>query len=150
MKVIFLKDVPKIGRTGEIKEVADGYARNYLVKNGLAAPAIKEFTAGVEARQGAAERKQARVEADLKTMANKINGTEIMLLAKAGSSGKLYGAITTADIAKALHLKTGFDIDKRKIELPEQIKGMGNYRVTLRLSGKLAPEIRVMVQAKGD
>ena len=148
MKVVFLKDVSKIGRVGEVKEVADGYARNYLIKNGLAAPAVREFTAGVEARQEAAGRKQARAEAELKTMADKVNGVEVTLLSKSGTGGRLYGAITAADIAEALKSKTGYNIDKRKIELPEPIKGLGNYSVAVRLNRELAPTVRVIVKSK--
>ena len=148
MKVVFLKEVPKIGRIGDVKDVADGYARNYLIKNGLAAPAVKEFTAGVENRLENAERRAAKQVAGLKSMSDRINGIDLVLLAKVGTAGRLYGAITGADIAESLKSATGFDIDKRKIELPEPIKGIGNYSVTVRLSRDLTPAVHVIVKSK--
>jgi large subunit ribosomal protein L9 len=150
MKVVLLKDVPTIGKTGQIKEVPDGYARNYLLKSGLAAPATKEATTLTKYKIEAEEKKQAKIDAELATAAKMLDGLTVAISGKTGAGSKLYGSVTSADIASAVHKVSGYDLDKRKIELPEPIRSLGDYDVPVRLSAALSPVIKVKVVAQGS
>ncbi|MGI2335458.1 MAG: 50S ribosomal protein L9 [Dehalogenimonas sp.] len=150
MKVIFLKDAPNIGKTGQIKEVPDGYARNFLLKAGLAAPATKEATALTQSKIEAERKKQAKLDAELAATAEMLEQLTIEVAGKTGSGEKLYGSITTAEIAAAVQSASGYDLDKRKIELSEPIRQLGIFSVTVRLSAALTPVIKVKVIAKGS
>jgi large subunit ribosomal protein L9 len=150
MKVVLLKDVRTIGKTGQIKEVPDGYARNYLLKSGLAAPATKEATTLTKYKIDAEEKKQAKIDAEMTTTAKMLDGLTVAISGKAGTGSKLYGSITTADIAAAIHKVTGYDLDKRKIELAEPIRSLGDYNVPVRLSAALSPVLKVKVIAQGS
>lgn len=138
MKVIFLEDLPGVAFAGETKEVANGYARNYLLPKKLAAVARPGIENIVAARQ-------AKIEAHLADMAGKIEGVEINLKAKAGSKDRLYGAVTTADIAAELSATTGLHIDKKRIELAKPIHQLGSYDVSVRLGKDAVPTIKVNV-----
>ena len=142
MKVIFLQDVPNVARAGDEKEVADGYARNYLIPKNLV----------VIARPGAANvvaaRQQKQV-AELAELAGKLEGVEINLKARAGAKDRLYGAVTTADIAEELDKMTGLTIDKRKIDLEKPIHQLGSYDVAIRLAKEIMPKIKVIVTEEG-
>ena len=138
MKVIFLEDLPNVAQAGEIKEVADGYARNYLLPKKMASvvrPGIEKEIAT----------RQAKIEARLAEMADKVEGVEINLLAKAGSKDRLYGAVTAADIAAQLSAATGLNIDKKRIELDKPIHQLGSYDVSVRLGKDAVPTIKVNV-----
>lgn len=145
MKVVFLKDVPNIGKTGQIKEVPDGYARNYLLKSGLAAAATRETTAITKSKMEAERNKQAKLEAELVATAEMLDGLTVTVSGKAGAGDKLYGSITSADIATAVQKVTGYALDKRKVELPEPIRTLGVFPATVRLSASLLPVIKVKV-----
>ena len=138
MKVIFLEDLPNIAYAGEVREVADGYARNYLIPKKLAVVAKPGIANVVAARQ-------AKVITELTEMANKLEGVEISLKARAGAKDRLYGAITAADIAEELSKTAGLTIDKRKIELDKPIHQLGSYEVAIRLAKDIMPKIRVIV-----
>jgi large subunit ribosomal protein L9 len=150
MKVVLLKDVPTIGKTGQIKEVPDGYARNYLLKAGLAAPATKESTTITKAKLDAESKKQAKVDAELATTAKMLDGLTVAIPGKTGAGSKLYGSVTSADIASEVHKVTGYELDKRKIELSEPIRSLGDYSVTIHLSASLSPVIKVKVVPQGS
>ena len=150
MKVVLLKDVPNIGKTGQIKEVPDGYARNFLLKSGLAAPATKDATATTKTKLEAEQKKQAKLDAEMATTAAMLDGLVVAVSGKAGAGSKLYGSITAADIAAAVEKITGYPLDKRKIELPEAIRSLGDFNVTVRLSGALSPVLKVKVVAQGS
>jgi large subunit ribosomal protein L9 len=149
MKVVLLKDVPSIGKTGQIKEVPDGYARNFLLKSGLAAAATKEATAITKSKVEAEHKKQARLDAELATAAAMLDGLTVALSGKTGAGDKLYGSVTSADIASVVQKITGYSLDKRKIELPEPIRSLGVYPVTVKLSASLSPVLKVKVTAQG-
>jgi large subunit ribosomal protein L9 len=142
MKVIFLQDVPNVAQAGQVKEVADGYARNYLIPRKLAALAQAQAVSQIEARTKKAE---VRLTAEMKGLASQIEGKEVSLKAKAGAKDKLYGSITSADIAAELQNVTGLEIDKRKIELEEPIRQLGSYEIALKLGKDIAPKIKVTV-----
>lgn len=145
MKVIFLKDVPGTGKAGEIKEVAEGYARNYLLPKKLAVVARSGVQQQVESEKRAQGRKEAAIEAETARLAAEIAGREITLRAKAGAKDKLYGSITTADIASALSKAIGVEIDKRKVELAEPIRSLGTFEVAIKLGRDTTPRIKIRV-----
>ncbi len=148
MKVIFLEDVSNVARAGEIKEVADGYGRNFLIPRRLALLARAEAMNTVKARLEIKARSQAQTEAELLELANQLDGKEVILEARAGVKDRLYGSITAADIAAELESSAGFVIDKRKIELDESIRQVGSYEVAIRLAKDIVPKIRVTVSEK--
>jgi len=141
MRVVFLQDVPRVAKAGEIKEVADGYARNFLIPKKLALlarhEAIKQATTGDIAK--------ARINTELETLAQQIEGKEVNIKAKAGAKERLYGSITSADIAAELSKNTGLDIDKRKIELEEPIRQLGSYELVIKLAKDIVPKIKVNI-----
>jgi large subunit ribosomal protein L9 len=142
MKVIFLKDVPQLAQAGQIKEVADGYARNYLIPRKLATLAQPQAVSQVEIK---AKKVEAHLTAELQEMAGQLEGKEVSLRAKAGAKEKLYGSVTSADIAAELKKVTGLEIDKRKIELEEPIRQLGSYEVAVKLGKDITPKIKVTV-----
>lgn len=142
MKVIFLQDVPQVAQAGQIKEVADGYARNYLIPRKLATLAQPQAVSQIEVK---AKKVEARLTAELQELASQIEGKEVNLKAKAGAKEKLYGSITSADIAAELKNVTGLEIDKRKIELEEPIRQLGSYEIAIKLGKDITPRIKVTV-----
>jgi len=147
MKVIFLQDVPNVARAGEIKEVADGYGRNFLIPKKLALLA-KSPASIIESQHKIKVQSQAENRAKMVELAQQLEGKEIILQARAGAKDQLYGSITHADIASELNKTTGADIDKRKIELAEPIRQLGSYEVAIRLAGDIIPKIKVTVKEK--
>jgi len=142
MKVIFLQDVPNVAQAGQVKEVADGYARNYLIPRKLAALAQPQAVSQIETRT---KKMEVRLTSEMQELAILIEGTEVNLKAKAGAKDKLYGSITSADIAAELQNVTGLEIDKRKIEMEEPIRQLGSYEIALKLGKDIAPKIKVTV-----
>ncbi len=145
MKVIFLQNVPRVAKAGDIKEVADGYGRNFLVPQKLAQLADASALSTREALLKARALIDAQEESQLVELAQQLNGKEITLKAKSGSQEQLYGSITNADIATELQNTTGLIIDKRKLELAESIRQLGSYEVGIRLTKDIVPKIRVTV-----
>jgi len=150
MKVIFLEDVPNVARAGEIKEVTSGYGRNFLIPRKLALLARSEAVNTMGTQLELKARGQAQTEAELLELANLLNGREVILEARTGGKDRLFGSITTADIAAELESTTGLVIDKRKIALDESIRQIGSYEVTIRLATDIAPQIRVTVSEKSS
>lgn len=144
MKVIFLKDVPNLAGTGDIKEVADGYGRNFLIPKKLAVLA----NPGVASRLEAQRHAQAKIETESANIANQLNGKEVILKVKVGSRDRLYGSVTSADIAAELKSTSGVVINKRKIELAKPIRHLGSYDVAIRLAKDIMPKIKVTVTEK--
>lgn len=148
MKVIFTEDVPNVAKSGQMKDVADGYARNYLIPRKLAVFAnsgtVKAMAAKIEARKKA----DALAEIERKDLGESLRGKEIFIEAKSGGKERLYGSVTNADIAAELEKATGLEVDKRKIKLLEPIHQLGTYEVEIRLSKDIAPKIKVTVTEK--
>ena len=144
MKVIFLKDVPDVARAGEIKEVADGYGRNFLIPKKLALLARSPATSLVETQR----KIKAQTESEVIKLANRLDGKEVTLKARAGAKDRLHGSITSADIATELESTAGVVVDKRKIELAEPIRQLGSYEVAIRLAKDVIPKIKVTVTEK--
>ncbi len=148
MRVIFLENVPNVARAGEIKEVAAGYGRNFLIPKKLALLAKPHEIGTLAVKLELKARAQAQTEAELAELADQLNEKEITLEAKVGEEDRLYGSITTADIAAELENATGLVIDKRKIELDEPIRRVGSYEVTIRLATGIVPKIKVTVSGQ--
>jgi len=144
MKVIFLKDVEKVGKKFEVKEVKDGYARNFLLPNGLAKPATKEVLEWLEIQKEIQERK---AEQDLKKaqeLASTLDGLELTISVKVGESDQLFESVTAQKISEKLK-EMGFDIKKGQVELQEPIKEIGEFPVKIKLEHNLEVEIRVEI-----
>lgn len=148
MKVIFLQEVPNVARAGEVKEVADGYGRNFLIPRNLALLASPSVISMANTQRRIGELKQDTDTAKLVEIAEQIEGKEVNLQARAGSKERLYGAITASDIASELESTTGIAVDKRKIELDEPIRQIGTYEVPIRLTKDIIPKIKVTVKEK--
>jgi large subunit ribosomal protein L9 len=145
VKVIFIEDVPNVARAGQTKDVANGYARNFLFPRKLAFLANSQAAAAVDTHLKKIVKQRALEEAEMAEVAKKISGVEITLKAKVGENEKLYGSITGADIAEALSKASGCEIDKRKIELAEPIKQAGSCDVTVRFTHDIMAVIKVNV-----
>ncbi|MDP6042941.1 MAG: 50S ribosomal protein L9 [Dehalococcoidales bacterium] len=145
MRVVFIEDVSDIAETGEIKEVADGYARNFLIPKKLAILADVQAANIVEARLKKKAHLQAQIEMEMTELARQLEGQQIALKARTGKEDRLYGSVTNADIAEELYRSTGLAVDKRKIELDEPIREIGSYAITIRLTKDIIPGIKLTV-----
>ena len=144
MKVVFLEDVPNVAKTGDVKEVADGYGRNYLLPRKLAVlskPGVAEMVT---------EHLKTKVETDkMVALAKELEGKAIFIKARVGAKKeRLHGSITSADIAEELQKSTGLEVDKRKIDLAEPIKHLGDYEITIKLAKDITPKIKLSVIEK--
>ncbi len=145
MKVIFLKDVKGSGKKGEIKNVADGYARNMLLPKDLAVEATPENLNKLQGQQASAQHK---VDVDIqnaKATAEKLKDQEVIITAKAGSNGKLFGSVTAGNVAEAIEKQFGVKIDKKKIVLSTDIKNFGSYTANIKLYNGISEKIDVEV-----
>jgi large subunit ribosomal protein L9 len=149
MKVLLLKDVYKLGRAGDIKKVADGYGRNYLLPQGLAVLATLGAIKKVESIRERASQQRDALNNEMGGTAERLQGLLIGFPARAGETGKLYGSITTQMIADQISRKSGVTVDRRQIEC-EPIRTLGEHRCTVRLTVDLVPEVRILVHREGD
>mgnify|MGYP000943703950 CR=1 FL=1 len=145
MKVILLEEVKKLGKKGEVVEVAEGYARNYLLPRKLAVPATSDAINTIKQQQAAEARKAQRQLEEAKMLAAQLAKLTVTIPVKTGEGGKLFGSVTAKDIADALAAQHKFEIDKRKIELKEAIKAVGSYTVTLKIHPEVAAQLEVKV-----
>ncbi|MDD5288038.1 MAG: 50S ribosomal protein L9 [Dehalococcoidales bacterium] len=145
MKVVFMEDVPNVGKAGQIKDVADGYGKNFLIPRKLAVPARPNDIKAVETQIKARARIAAKTEAEMKALAGELEGKEIIIKAKVGQQERLYGSITSADISAGLESSLHAVVDKRKIELAEPIRQIGSYEVPIKLGKDIAAKIKVTV-----
>jgi large subunit ribosomal protein L9 len=150
MKVVLRKDVEKLGEAGSVKNVADGFARNYLIPKGLAVIATPGELKVVAENQKVKERKIARQEQELQELSDRIQGQRLNFETRTGTSGRLFGSVTSGDIAERLSATVGHDIDRRKIAIEEPIRTVGEHPVHVLLVGRLRPEITVVVKGLID
>ena len=148
MKVILTKDVPKLGKSGEIKDVADGYAENFLIRQRLAVPAAGGAFRAWQHDIASREEKRQREREEAEIAATRIASTTLTMGVKVGDGGKLYGSITSKDIADALG-RRGINIDRHKIELEEPLKSLGTYKVAIKVLPGVMSEVTVVVEPKG-
>jgi len=146
MEILLLEDIEKLGKAGEIKRVAAGYARNYLIPRGLARPATKSVLKQVKLQQEAQERRLRRQMERLEGLAQQLAGLTLRFKAKVGEAERLYGSITNTDIALAIERELGHSIDKRRIDLAEPIRELGSHSVPVRLRSDLVPHVKVIVE----
>ena len=146
MKVLLNESLKNVGQAGEIKEVKNGYARNYLIPRGLATMATSGTVRQAESQRQAEERREARNISANQSLGDKVAAAAITLRARVGEQGRLYGAITASDIATALTAEVGREIDRRRVELEEPIRQLGEYKVPVRLARDIVPEVTVVVE----
>lgn len=150
MKVILTETVQHLGDAGTLQEVKNGYARNYLLPRGLAKIATAGAIKQVEQQRAAEDRRVAKAEEENRSLATTIEKVVLHFQARVGQNGRLYGSITNVQIAEALSEKIGQTIDRRKVELSENLHQVGEYSVPVRLVGKLVPNVKVVVEAEGE
>lgn len=148
MKVILTKDVDKIGKSGELKTVADGFATNFLIPQKLAVPAAGGAYRAWQHDIASREDKRARERSEAEVTANRIASTTLTMGVKVGDAGKLYGSIGSKEIAEALG-RRGIVVDRHKVELEEPLKSLGTYKVAIKVFSGMTPEVTVIVEPKG-
>jgi large subunit ribosomal protein L9 len=144
MKVILKEDVKNIGSMGQIVDVADGFARNYLVPRGLAAEANVKNIRSLEHEKTIIQEKAKKIKNQAQVLSDKVSNMTIIIKAKAGEEGKLFGAVTTMDIVEQMK-NEGLEIDKKKVVLDEPIKRVGSYSVSIKLHPSVATLVNVQV-----
>ena len=149
MKVMLVKDVYKLGHAGDIKKVADGYGRNFLIPQGLAVLATEGALKQVQKIKAQAEVRRSSQTEELKGLAGSIKGVTLTFAAKAGDTGKLYGSITTQDIAAALSEQVRFEVKRQQVDT-QPIRTLGEFTAHIRLTMDLVPEIRIIVHREGE
>jgi large subunit ribosomal protein L9 len=149
MKVLLLKDVYKLGRAGDMKKVADGYGRNYLIPQGLAVLATTSAMKMAERIRVQAAETRAILNEELSGVAEQLGGLVLTFPAKAGDTGKLYGSITPQMVVEAVKEKTAYEIDRRQIDA-QPLRSLGEHHIRVRLTLDLIPEIKVIVHREGE
>ena len=149
MKVLLLKDVYKLGRAGDVKRVADGYGRNYLLPQGMAVLATAEALKMADRVREKANVQRAIVNQEMDAIAKQITGLSLVFPARASETGKLYGSITTQMIADAIKAKSGVEVARRQID-SQPLRMLGEYKVRIRLTVDLIPSIDVIVHREGE
>lgn len=149
MKVLLIKDVYKLGRAGEIKKVAAGYGRNYLIPQGLAIPATAGAMQQAERIATKATERRAVLNEELSDVAEVLNGKKLFFPVKAGETGRLYGSVSDYDIIVVIQEKYSINVEKRQVET-EPIRQLGTYNIPVHLTMDLVPEITVVVHREGE
>jgi large subunit ribosomal protein L9 len=150
MKVLFKKDVPDVAQAGQVKDVADGYARNFLMPRGLAVAATPQALKQVAELQAVAARHAAEEEQAARALKTKLEAQPVIVEAKAGQQGRLYGSITTTDVATAIQKQLGTSLDRRDLDIPDPVRQIGSYTVTARLHKAVTANVTVEVRAIGS
>lgn len=148
MKVILKEDIKKLGKKDELVDVSDGYARNYLIPRNLAVEANNANISIMKSKSAALMNKKQKELEDAREIAAKLNGKTVIVKTKAGDSGRLYGAVTSMDIAYAIKQQYNIDIDKKKVNLPEPIKAISVYQIEVGIYHQVNAKIFVKVEAE--
>jgi large subunit ribosomal protein L9 len=148
VKVILTKDVAKLGKTGEMKTVADGFATNFLIPQKLAVPASGGTFRAYQHDIASREEKRQKERAENEIAATRIGSTTLTLGVKVGDAGKLYGSVGAKEITEALG-RRGIVVDRHKVDLEEPLKSLGTYKVAIKVGPGLTPEVTVIVEPKG-
>lgn len=144
MKVILIKDVPALGRSGEVRDVKDGYARNYLLPRGLAAPATEANLQHLASARQAAQQREARALREADALKARLESLVVEVRARAGDEGRLFGSVTAQDIAEAI-MARGIEVSRKQIELSEPIKTTGFYKIPIRLHHRQTAMVEINV-----
>ena len=145
MKVMLTKDIENVGRAGDIREVADGYGRNYLIPRKLAIVAGRGTEAEARRMQEAATRREAKEREEARELAEEIDNKTVVVRLKVGAEDKAFGAVTNEDISRALRQQHQVEVDRRKIDLREPLKQLGEHQVTLRLHRDIDARINLII-----
>lgn len=150
MEILLKQDVKGVGNAGDIKNVASGYARNFLIPQGLAMPANKGATKQAQQIKSAAERRHERERATAASLAQRINSLSLTFHARAADTGRLFGSITASDIAEAMEQKLGVEISKRQLDLEHPLRDLGSHQVPVRLLSDVVPSVTVLIEREGE
>jgi large subunit ribosomal protein L9 len=148
VKVLLNQDVAGLGRAGETKEVADGYARNFLLPRGMATVASQGALKQAAERKDVVQRREAKRKAEIGSLATTLNHTQVTFKAKVGEQHRLFGSITAADVAEEVSRQIGHPIDKRDVELGEPIRHLGTFKVPVKLGPNAVPTVTVVVESE--
>lgn len=149
MRVVFQEDIPNVARAGDVKNVTDGFARNYLLPKKLAVLATPSEMQRVESVKKVAAKKRALIDKEMQDLNNLLNGASLTFKARVGDQNRLYGSITSADIAEEIKNVVGAVVDKRKIVLDEPLRQLGEFEVPIKLSKDLEPKVKVVIVEEG-
>jgi large subunit ribosomal protein L9 len=145
MKVILQQEVKKVGKKGDILEVSEGYARNFLLPKGLAMEATNANLNMLQQQKQADAHKQQKILQEAKALGEKIKAVTVSIKAKTGEGGRMFGSVTGKDVAEALEIQYKLALDKRKIELKDAIKSLGEYTVPVRIHAEVTVDLKVVV-----
>jgi len=148
MKIILQKEVEKLGAPGDVVEVADGYARNYLLPRGLAVQASKGAVRHVESLKRAHDVRTTKAHAEAEAVASRLTGSPIRVTARVGEEGKLFGSVTAADLAEEIARQTGVEVDRHHVHLDEPIRSLGAHEVRVHLFPEVDPILSIEVVAE--
>ncbi len=148
MKVILLEDVKSLGKKGEVVNVSDGYARNFIFKKNLGLEATPKALNDLKLQKQNDEKIAAENLEKAKVLAGELSGKSVTLSIKAGSDGRVFGSVSTKEISAAAKEQLGYDLDKKKMHLPEPIKNVGSFTVPIKLHPKVTAELKVIVKEK--
>lgn len=146
MRVVLKKEVPGVGRPGDVKDVADGYAKNFLLPRGLATAATAGELKRVADERARAKAKRDRAHGEAEALAARLEGTTLVFKLKSGEQGKTFGSVTNRDIADALRREAGIDLDRTKIHLEEPLRGLGTHHVEVRLLSDVRAKVTVAIE----
>ena len=147
MKVILLKDDAGLGQTGDVNDVSEGYARNFLLRQGLVVAATGAALGNLKQHIAAERRKQEKLEAEQQALSAQLGEITITFRARAGKGGRLYGSITNQDIAEAIRTQNGLSLDRRSIDLPEPLRAVGTYQVPVHVAKGKEPKLTVVIES---
>lgn len=145
MKVVLLEDVKGTGKAGETREVADGFARNFLIPRQLATPATRGAVERLEREKATATRQRERELDEARALAGKLESAQVTLKLRTGKDGKLFGAVTNADVASALKQQHGITVDRRKIEFVEPVRALGPATAEVKVHAQVVARVPLMV-----
>jgi large subunit ribosomal protein L9 len=149
MKVLFKRDVQDVAKAGQVKDVADGYARNFLIPKGFAVAATPTALKQVAELQAASVRHAAEAQTAAQELRSKLEAQAVVVEAKAGPQGRLYGSLTTADVASAVQKQLGETLDRRDLDIADPVRQVGSYQVVARLHPSVSATLTVEVRALG-
>lgn len=148
MKVLLTQDVEHLGKAGDVKDVAGGFGRNYLIPKGFAVLATRGQVRQAEERIQAQRRREEAARRDADALANRLSGQTLRFTARVGELDRLYGSVTSADIAQKIQEQLDIEIDRRKIQLDDPIKRIGIYPISIKIMANVEPVVNVVVEAE--